>query len=130
MVAIVVLVLLHVPPGSVFVNVEVNPIHIAKPPLTVPIVASAFTLIVALAVHPSVSVNVITEVPPPAPVTMPVSESTVATVVVPLLHLPAVVESDACVVSPWQIVVLLRTTLAGSGFTETTSLIEQPVGKV
>ena len=66
------------------------------------------------------------EVPAATPLTRPVVETTVATVVVPLVHVPALVASLSVVVKPAQTLVVPVIT-AGKGFTVTAIVLTQPV---
>jgi hypothetical protein len=87
-VATVVLLLDHVPPGVVLLSVTVLPVHTEVRPDIV--LGSGVTVIVVLEIQPpAVPVNLITVVPPDTPVTTPVAGTTVATPGVILLQFPA-----------------------------------------
>jgi len=97
-VATVVVVLDHVPPVVPSVNVIVEP---AQNDEDAEILAgNAFTVTMLVTPQPVLSVNDITDVPADTPVTNPAPVPTVATVVVPLDHVPPVVPSVSVVVEP------------------------------
>ena len=71
----------------------------------------------------------IVAVPAKTPVTKPLPEPTVATVVVPLLHVPPVVASLKLVVKPAQ-TFKVPVIAEGNGLTVKIAVVIQPVGKV
>lgn len=121
-----VLVLVHVPPPVVSVNVDVNPAQIVVLPLIAG--GSGLTVTVAIAPHPVPAVRVITAVPPATPVTTPVPASIVATAVFPLLQVPAVASVNA-EAKPGQTTRLPEID-EGVGFTVTVMFVLHPVSNV
>ena len=97
MVATVVAVLLHTPPPVASVSNVVEPSHKEKVPSIA--VGCVFTVTTAVDVHVP-NVYVMVAVPTPAPVTMPVLPTTVATVVLPLVQVPPALESLRADVAP------------------------------
>ena len=97
-VAIAVLLLVHVPPGNVFVSVVELPSHtLAMPPI-----AEGRGVMVSLksVAQPSAVRYPIIAVPAEMPATRPVAEPTVATPVPKLLHVPPVVALLKVVAEP------------------------------
>ena len=98
-VAIVVPPLLQVPPPIELCSAVVPP----GQTLGVPVIgATGLTVIVAVTAHPPGEVYLITEVPAVNPLTTPVDSPIVATVVLPLVHVPPPVASLRVMVLPWQ----------------------------
>ena len=119
-VAAAVLLLLQVPPVIAFVIVTVAPTQ----PEAGPAIADGapVTLTVAVVLQPVPSVYVITAVPTPMPLTIPVLELTVATAALLLVHdSPGVVALVSAVVLPLHTVVLPMIA-AGFGFTVITAV--------
>jgi hypothetical protein len=121
------LLLVHVPPLTVFVSVIVNPVHTIEGPLIVPADSAGFTVttVVADAEHPKPLVTLydIVDVPIATPDTIPDVVPTVATAGVLLLHVPPVVALDSVVVEPAQTfnVPVIAATV-GLAFTDTTAV--------
>ena len=128
-VATVVILLLHVPPGVASLNVVFAPTQIVVAPTIG--AGSGFTTNDVVVIHPVPNVYVITVVPPglAPPVTNPVLVPIVATAVRLLLHVPPGVPSLKVVVSPAHIVVL-PDIAAGKGLTVTVTVLKQPVGNI
>ena len=104
-VAMATLPLVQLPPGSVLLRAVVPPIQAVCDPV-IP-AGAGLTVIVVVAVHPEVSVNVIVAVPAEMPVTRPEAEPIVATDGLLLVHdKPPEVGSVRTVVNPVQIAVL------------------------
>jgi hypothetical protein len=99
-VAIPVLALAHVPPVVPSVNVMVEPTQTGDDPGIVDGVVLTVTMVVV--VQPVPREYVISDVPDMIPATTPVPPTTVATVVVPLVHVPPVVPSVNVIVVPEQ----------------------------
>jgi len=93
-----VLLLLHVPPLTPSLNVELNPAQILETPVIE--AGDTIVVIVAVAALPHPVEYVIVAVPPTPPVTIPVAEPTVAIDVLLLLHVPPLVTSDNVVLNP------------------------------
>ena len=85
-VAIAGLLLLHVPPGVASVKVIEEPTHT----LPGPTIANGerLTVTIAVLIQPAAEVYVIVDVPGVTPVTTPDAESTVATTILLLFHVP------------------------------------------
>jgi hypothetical protein len=89
-VAMLVLLLDHVPPPWLAFNVEVFPIHkLLFPVIITPVFSSTVTVPVAFDIQPLLLVNVNVAVPAPMPVTKP-AFVTDATAVLLLVHVPPV----------------------------------------
>ena len=87
MVATALLLLVHVPPPVTSISVVVKPIHTLAVPVMAP--GMGFTVMVFVVLQPVGSKYVITGVDvPDTPVTMPVAEPMVASVVIELLQMP------------------------------------------
>ena len=95
-VAMVVLLLVHVPPPTVLLNVVVCPTHALRMPVMIP--GALFTVTRRVALQPAVPVKVIIDVPVVNPVTIPELRPTVATPVVPLTQVPLPVALSVVVV--------------------------------
>lgn len=121
-VAIAVLLLLHVPPATALLNIDVLPLHTDAIPVTG---AVGFTVTVALAVHPAAVLYTITDVPADTPDTTPDEAPIVATPVTEELHVPPAGESLSDEVLPWHTVVL-PVIADGSIFTIRPFVAEQP----
>ena len=123
MIAIVVLLLVHVPPAGVEFSVVVNPTQTASVPVIV--VGLGFTVTIAVLIHPVLSMYVIIDVPAVTPVTIPVDDPTVALPLL-LLHVPPAGVEFNVVVKPTQ---TLKTPViaVGFGFTVTMAVLIQPV---
>ena len=122
MLAIVVLLLLHAPPLVRSPSTVVASEHREK----VPVIAygSGFTVTVACAMQPVVAaVYVIVAVPGAAPVIAPVADPAVATVVLPLLQVPA---PSLSVVPDPEHIVSIPPMAGGNAFTVTMVLVLQP----
>jgi hypothetical protein len=119
-----VLTVLHAPPVGVPVSVVVEFSHTSIVPVIVP--GNGFTNTGAVATQPVDSMYVMMLVPEATPVTTPVDDTTVATAVVPLLHVPPVVVLFSVVVIPTQTFVT-PVMFAGNGFTVTSAVFVQPV---
>ena len=87
-VATAVLLLLHVPPIALLLNVVVDDWHTVIVPVIDP--ASGVTLTGLVAAEPQPVLYVIVAVPPLTPLTMPDDVPTVATAVLLLLHVPPI----------------------------------------
>jgi len=118
--------LLHVPPPVLFVNVVVAPTHmLAVPPIEA---GTLFTVTVIVLLQPPAA-YVIVDVPEATPVTTPVVPSIVATLPLLLLHAPPL---TACV----SVVVLPTHTLAvppidaNAALTVTSVMLRQPPDNV
>lgn len=117
------LTLLHVPPERPSVSVVVLPWHT----VSVPPMAGGVALMVSVAVlvQPDSEVYVITGLPDPDVVTMPVAEPTAATAGLLLTHVPPDGVAVSVVVTPAHI--LSVPLMAGAGFTVTVVVAAQPV---
>jgi len=113
------LVLSHVPPAGVPVNVVVVDIHMDVPP---EITGKAFTVTITEAV-PQVLAYEIVAVPPPIPVTTP-PVPTVATKVLLLPHAPVVEASVKVVVVPTHIADVPPVIGVGAVFTLTITVAD------
>ncbi len=98
--ATAVLLLNHVPPVVVLASVDVEP----SQALNVPVIDAglAFTVVDSLREQPVGSVYVMLLAPADAPVSIPDVEPIVATLVVPLNHVPPAGVVDSVVVMPTQ----------------------------
>lgn len=123
-VATLVLLLLHAPPGTVSANVTVAPLHTPVGPDIVPASGSGFivTVIVATAVpHVLVTVYCIVSVPLVTPVTTPAADMVAFPVVV--LHTPPAVEFVSVIVAPGHTLFgPVMVPAVGSGFTVITDV--------
>lgn len=99
-VAMALLLVVHVPPGDVFVNVFVAPTHTVDE-MGLMAGGAAITVTGFVAAQPATVYEIVT-VPVPVPVTVPVLP-TVATAVLLLLHVPPAVASVKDSVVPIQI---------------------------
>lgn len=99
--ATLVLVLVHVPPEVASERLLVTPVHAARDP----VIAAGKGLIVTIFVakHPVLKVYEITLVPGDTPVTMPLPAPTVATELVPLVHVPLEDASESAIVDVTQV---------------------------
>lgn len=122
-VATVVLLLVHVPPGVASVNAVVNPWHTVVTPV---IGAKGYTVTVVTAVQPSDVVYTIVAVPPDIPRAVPLLTPIVATAGLPLLHVPPVVPLLSVDVLPWQRLVV--PVMALIGLTVIIDVAVQPAG--
>jgi hypothetical protein len=119
------LTLLHVPPGTALLNAVVAP----RQTPAIPVIGNnGFTVIVAMAVHPSDVVYVIIEVPADTPSALAVTRLIATTPVVPLLHVPPRTVLCSTVVAPWHIENV--PVMGAIGFTETLAEDTQPAGVV
>ena len=120
-VAMPVFALLHMPPPGVQLRVVVPVTHTNGVPVMAP--GSAFTVTIIVRWQPVVAfLQMMVAFPAPAPVTMPLSEPTVATEVLVLLHVQPVVVVFSVVVSPTHSDAL-PVIAAGSGFTVTVAVL-------
>ena len=123
-VAIVMSLLLHVPPPVVLLSVVTDPAH----KVAVPLIAAgaATTDVTRVAMQPVLRAYVILVVPVTRPLTTPVVPSIVATVVLLLLQLPPVVALASVALAPTHVpdgpVIA-----AGVGLTVTTAVRRQPL---
>jgi hypothetical protein len=124
MVAMVALLLLHVPPDVPLVNVVVPPTHNSRMPVLAD--GAAFTVMTAVRLHPDASAYVITDVPDVIAVITPV-EPMVATEVLLLLHVPPDVAEVTVIVPPGQRLPIPEID-AGNGPAVITVPLPQPVG--
>jgi hypothetical protein len=126
-VAMVVLLEDHVPPVTISLKVTEDKLHTTAGPV---IGSSESTVTSTVAIQPVlVTTKVVIAVPALMPVITPVEEPIVATVVVPLTHVPPPVASVTVIVLPTQTVVL-PAMVSGSAFTVSVLVMIQPVGKV
>jgi hypothetical protein len=118
--------LLQVPPVRELLKVVVNPSHT----VSVPDIAagSEFTDTTAKAGQPLVFVYVILAVPSATPVTSPVEALTIATLRLPLPHVPPVIEFDSVVADPAHIDIVPVT--EATGFTVSTLVRTHPAAVV
>lgn len=95
---------LHVPPMMLLDKVVVAPVHTE----VVPVMAAGdeLTVTVVVTLQPVDNLYVIADVPAVTPVTVPEEDPTVATVVVPDVHVPPVVVELKVVVAPVQMPVV------------------------
>jgi hypothetical protein len=121
-----VLLLVHVPAAFALASVAVKPSHTDIEPV---IAAKGLTVIFVVAVQPVGRVYVIVAVPATIPVTTPVAETTVATEVLLLLHVPPVDVLVNAIVKPSH-TVDEPDMAAGSGLTVITAVLIQPVPNV
>lgn len=127
-VAILILELVHVPPGVLLLNVVVWPTHTVNTPV---IGEAALTVTALVAVQPAGVWNNIFTVPPPTLVTTPVPLLTVAIVISLLVHVPPPVVLLVSVSVPLpQIVLPPVDVVAASGFTVTAAIRWQPVDRL
>ena len=126
-VAIVVVLLAHVPLPVASLKVVVEPAHT----LAVPAIAdgTGLTVTILVALQPVTREYDIVDVPDATPVTTPVEEPTVAIVDVLLVHVPLLVTSLKPVVKPAQ-TVAVPAIADGTGLTVTTFVDLQPVRRV
>jgi hypothetical protein len=103
MVAIEVLLLLHVPPGVASLKVMVLPVHTTAAPV---IIASGFTKMAVVAVHPAGVVYVMVADAGAMPETTPDVTPTGAATGSLLDHVPPVTASLNVTVLPWHTVAL------------------------
>ena len=125
-VATVVLLLVHDPPPASLKVVD-NPEHTD----VLPEIAAGSGLMVtfAEAIQPVARLYVIVAVPPDTPVTIPLPKPTVATVVLPLVHVPVVTASLSAMVNPVH-TVESPVIAAGRRLTVTVFNAVQPVASV
>ena len=126
-VAIVEVLLVHVPLPVASLNVVVKPTQT----VSVPVIdaGNGLTVTTLVAIQPVARAKVIVEVPDDTPVTIPVEEPTVAIPVLPLVHVPPLVTSLKVVVIPAQTTAVPLID-EGNGFTVTTIVAIQPVESV
>ena len=119
--------LLHVPPAVALANVLVPPAQV----LSVPEMASGADVMVSVleARQPVGNVYTIVTVPGATPVTTPVDASTIAILVLVLVHTPPVVALENVVVRASHNV-LTPVIAAGTAFTVMVFIVRQPVGNV
>ena len=122
----VVLAVLHMPPVIASLNCDTSPLHNVVVPLIAPAVGKGLTVTFVFREQPVGNIYVIVEEPEETPLTTPVPDTTVATELVELLHVPLPVASLKVVVEPTQTVVL-PVILAGKGLTVKDVLVKQPV---
>jgi len=122
-VAMIGLLLLHVPP----VVASVRAVELATHVVAVPAIAvgNGLTVTVFVTLQPAPGVYVITAVPVAIPVTIPVAGPTDA-FVLPVLHVPPVTGSLSVVVAPIQ-TVAVPVIGEGNGFAVNTLVTAQPV---
>lgn len=121
-VAMVVLLLLHVPPVIVLLSVTIVP----SQTVVVPVIgAVGFTVTVVVAVQPAAVIYTIEVVPADTPVTIPDDMPIVATPASPELHVPPAGASLSAVILPWQTVVF-PVIADGSVFIVTVVVAMQP----
>lgn len=119
--------LVHVPPDVMSVSVTVEPAHtLVGPPIAA---GCGLTVTIAVVAHVVGDEYDMVAVPAETPVTTPVEEPTVATPVLPLLHVPNNVASSSVVVELTH-TVIVPVMAAGSGLTDTTTERAQPVPNV
>jgi hypothetical protein len=124
-VATVVVLLVHVPPNVASLSVTVELTHSEGDPVIA--AGLALTVSTRVVVQPvAASVNVIVVVPEATPLTTPVDEPAVATVVLPLTHVPAPEASLSVTVCPVQ-TDAGPDIAAGSAVTVSTRVVVQPV---
>src|SRR5437763_776971 len=99
-VATAVVLLIHVPPAIASVKLVVDPVQTSSEPAIA--AGNGFTVKTAVALQPVESVYAIVDVPASKPVATPLDDPIVATVVVPLVHVPPAVASVKLVVNPAQ----------------------------
>ena len=112
--AIAALPLLQIPPPIVLANVVVCPRHTMANPEIEPAEAE-ITVSVVVLVQPAVDVNVMIVVPLATPVITPVVEPTVATLALPLLHVPVAPVIVTVAVDKAQILLLLMVIVESAG---------------
>ena len=122
--ALAVLLLLQMPPGTTSLRVSVRPTHTLVEPIIGPGVG--LTLIVVVVIQPVGKVKVITVLPIATPVTTPVVDPTVAMVVALLVQVPEPEASLRASVEPMHTASPPEIG-AGSGVTVTTLVMVQPV---
>jgi len=106
--------LVHVPPAGELASVVVPPEQITIVPDIAP--GRALTVTILVTKQPADSMYVIVAVPADIPLTVPLSEPTVATVTLPLVHVPPPVVDDSDVDAPIH-TVAVPVIDAGIGFT-------------
>src|SRR6185312_13651484 len=121
--ATAVLLLLHVPPGTISLSVVFAPLHMVVIPVTGS--STGYTVTVVIAMQADGEEYVIVAVPADIPVTAP-APSAVATVVAPLVHAPPASESLSCVLTPAHTWVVPHIA-DGNGSTVYTIVAIQPV---
>ena len=122
--ATVVLLLVHVPPVAVLLSVVLAPWH----RVVVPVIEITFvTVTVVVVTQPADEVNVIGDVPVAIPDTTPPDSVIVATVVLPLVHVPLPDRLFSVVVPPVHTVVM---PVIASGLTDTLVVRTQPLEDV
>jgi hypothetical protein len=122
--AIAGLLLVHIPPGSVFESMVALPSHICVIPAMFDGVG--FTVIMAIDIHPVASLYVMIAVAPVTPVMIPVDEPARAMVPLLLLQVPPGVLLLNVVVEPAQNTIV-PVIASGIGFTVTVVVRWQPV---
>ena len=124
--AIFVFPVFHVPPA----DKSLKPVVALTQTVVMPAIAEGkgLTVTAFAAMHPVGSVYVITDVPALTPVSVPVVETIVAMIVLPLLHVPPDVPSLKVVVKPAHKLVA-PVIATGKGFTTTEAVVIQPVDK-
>lgn len=115
-VACAVLLLVHVPPAILLLNVVVWPTHTVGVPVITD--GAAFTVNDVVREHPVLKVYVMVTVPAATPVTIPLVEPTVAVSKSLLLQVPPPVASVSVLVDPTQ-TFIVPVIVAGSGLTVT-----------
>ena len=125
-VAIVISLLLHVPPTVASVSVVVRPIQALIVP---PITENAVTVTTVVTLHPVDIVYVIVAFPAATPVIVPSAAPAVAIAVLLLVHVPPLVASDRVIVDPAQTGVE-PVIAGGNGLMVTCVVILQPVASV
>ena len=121
------LLAVHTPPARVLVSAVLRPSQTVSVPLIVP--GAAFTVTPAVTEQPVGMVYVTVVEPAPAPNKLPEDEPMVATVVLPLSHVPPVSASVRVEDKPWHILVV-PIIAVGVGLTVTIAVILQPVPMV
>lgn len=123
-VAILVLLQVQTPPVGEELNVDEDPVHMAKTPVIA--AGCVFTVTTLVAKQPPLKVYVIVAVPAAAPVTTPDVELTLAVPDALLVHTPPVGEEDKVVVDPTQ-TVAVPDIAPGVVFTVTTAVTKHPL---
>ncbi len=124
MVAIPVALLVHVPPVGVLDKLVVLPTQTVELPVMAD--GSGFTVIIVVVIQVVGSEYVIIAVPEATPVTTPVPETTVAILVLPLIHIPPAEPLLRVVVPPLAHMLVIPVMADGFGLTVTMIVRTQP----